>query len=484
MSFKLFIASTFGLIKPTEKVESSFETLRADYQMFCDFEKSAELKEYNELELLTNSATFKQQKKEIQLLAFKGSKEAAQLADFRKLERNGRLKRFFATEKSAELKRYQSISKSGLPEKFQSLKQFVTGTDFQQKKKAAGGKKEFESSDAYNKLQEYLKLKVSDDLNFYLRFGKSSGFKNYNLMKDSAERKRFFELQELTNSEAFKNRVAYLEDKQKWEKTEEHQKELRLGELQKLPQLLNYLKYKNSNAFDFFHKWNLVFEDRFESGKLDAEKWITLSHSGKKTLGRNFSQPGDLQAFTEGKNVSLDGKTLKIEVRKESAKGMQWKLPFGFVERDFDYTSGFVSTSEDNLWKHGIWEAKVKYAPQQNIVDALYLVGEDNSTHINLAEMGVKNRLGMLSKSGAEMREDCESISGLKNGAFYIFRLEWTAHSLIWKINNYEILNISQNVPGFKMHLNATSIVVSEPVTNLPHRFEIDWVRVYQPVNA
>jgi hypothetical protein len=29
------------------------------------------------------------------------------------------------------------------------------------------------------------------------------------------------------------------------------------------------------------------------------------------------------------------------------------------------------------------------------------------------------------------------------------------------------------------MHLNAASIVVNEP-NNLPHRFEIEWVRVFQ----
>jgi hypothetical protein len=616
MSFKLFVASTFGLIKSTAKIESSFDALQADYQMFCNFEKSAELKELNELELLLNSATFEQQKKEIRQLRFKGSKEAAELTDYEKLAKDSRLRKFFATEKSAELKRFETIAQSGLPEKFHTLqkfvaspefqqekkqaeergkrkfettdawakqqeylklksaddlkffhkfqksgafrnfekmkssselkrynelaktngsgkstsdenqaaelkkleknaslqkylatlnspdlkrfqkiaesgmpdrfaelKRFVTGNDFQeQKRKAiADGKREFETTGAYTKLQEYHKLQASDDVKFYLAFEKSSGFKNYKLIKDSAERKRFYELQEITGSEPFKQRVAYLRDKQKWEKSDEHKKELRLAELQKLPQTQNYLKYKNSNAFDFFRKWQLVFEDRFESGKLDPEKWDTVSYRARQSLGRNFSQPGDLQAFTEGNNVKIDGKTLKIEVRKEPAKGMQWRIPFGFVEQDFDFTSGLICSNGENWWKHGILEAKVKYAPQQNLVDAFYLVGEENSPQVNLVEMGVKNRVGMLSKSGDGIQESCEDISGLKRGEFYIFRLEWHAHSLVWKINEREILTVSHNVPGFKMHINAASVVVAEPVSNLPHRFEIDWLRFYQP---
>jgi len=246
-----------------------------------------------------------------------------------------------------------------------------------------------------------------------------------------------------------------------------------------LPQLVNYLKYNNSNAFEFFKKWELVFEDRFRSGKLDTTNWMTQTHSASQTLGRNFSQVGDLQAFTEGRNVSVELNTMKIEVRREKTRGMQWQIPFGFMEQEFDYSSGLVSTAGTEWWKHGILEAKVKYAPSSNLVDAIYLLGEQNSPQINLVEMGVKNRMGLLIKSADGIHAECENISGLKVGEFYIFRLEWNANSLVWKINDREILTVTNNVPDFKMHLNLASIVVSES-NDLPHRFEIDWVRFYQ----
>jgi hypothetical protein len=474
MSFKLFFASTFGLIKSTAKIEAEYETLLNDYQMFCEFEQSAEQKEYHELEVLVKSATFKQKKKELQSLVLKGSKEDAQLNELKKLAKNSRLQKFYSTLKSEELKRFEKISESETMKKYKELKTAV------ERHSLAALKKMDKQSKEFALYTEFLSLRDSADLIFFRDFRKSSGYKNYELMLESPERKRFEELQKITSSDEFKTRVAYLEDKHKWEKTEESFKENRFAALQKMPQLINYLKYKHSSALDFFKKWNLVFEDRFANGKLDVQKWQTQSHWASQTINQNFSQVGDLHAFTDGKNISVDGKSLKIEVRKERAKGMQWRIPFGFVEQEFDYTSGIVSTAGIEWWKHGLLEAKVKYSPAHNLVDALYLLGEESSPQINLVEMGLKNRLGLLAKSGDGIQAVCESIDGLKTGEFYIFTLEWTAHSLTWKINGREMLSLNQNVPAFKMHLNAASIVVAEPVDHLPHRFEIDWVRFYQ----
>jgi beta-glucanase (GH16 family) len=474
MSFKLFIASTFGLIKPTIKIEAVHEALLADYLSFCEFEKSKELKEYHELEILVNSATFKQKKKELQHLSLKGSKEEAQLKELKKLSRNGRLQKFYVMSKSEELKRFDQIAESEAMAKYKKLKTAV------EKHSLEVLKKKDKNSEEYALYIEYEKIRNSDEIVSFKKFRISSAHKNYEMMIDSPERKRFEELQKITVSEEFMARVAYLGDKQKWEKTDESAMERKFAEFQKLPQLVNYLKYKNSNAFDFFRKWNLVFEDRFESGKLDPQKWMTQSYWANQALGQNFSQVGDLHAFTDGKNVSVDGKSLKLEVRKEKAKGMRWRIPFGFVEQEFDYTSGIVSTAGAEWWKHGILEAKVKYAPTHNLVDAIYLLGEESSPQINLVEMGMKNRLGLFTRTEDRIHAESESLSGLKSGEFYIFRLEWSAHSLVWTINGREVLTMSHNVPAFKMHLNAASVVVAEPTESLPHRFEIDWVRFYQ----
>jgi hypothetical protein len=474
MSFKLFIARTFGLIKSTEKIESAHQALLNDYNMFCEFEQSAIHKEYHELELEVNSPTFRQKKKEIQNLKLKGSMEQAQLTELRKLERNNRLKKFYATLNSDDLKRFIKISESETLAKYKELKTKVESHSI------AALKKMDKTSPEYALYTDYQKLHDSTDLTFFRDFRKSSNYQNYELMSASPERKRYEELKKLTESAEFKAKVEYLEDNQKWEKCDAATKEKRYTEIRKLPELNNYLKYKNTNALDFFRKWNLVFEERFDSGKLDPEKWMHQFYVASQTLGQNFSQPGDLHAFTDGKNVSVSGKSMKIEVRREKTKSMQWEIPFGFVEHEFDYSSGVVSTGGMDWWKYGILEAKVKYSPNKNIVDVMYLLGDEGSPQINLVEMGVVNRLGLLSKTKNGIHHESESITGLRNGDFYIFRLEWTAQSLIWKVNDREILNLSHNVPGFKMHLNAASVVVNPPDGRLPHQFEIDWIKFYQ----
>jgi hypothetical protein len=478
MSFKLFFASTFGLIKSTAKIEAAHLALLTDFRTYKEFENSNELNEYLELEALVNSASFKQKKKEIQGLSLKGSKEETQLHELKRLGKNSRLHKYYDTLKSDELKRFEKISLSEAMVKYKELKTAV------EKHSLSALKKMDKQSKEHALYIEFTQLHDSTDLTFFRDFRKSSNYRNYELMLESPERKRFEELQKITGADEFKARVAYLEDQQKWEKTEDAAKEKRFSEMKKLPQVINYLKYKNSNAFDFFKKWDLVFEDCFDSGKLDTQKWMTRSHWANEALGRNFSQPGDLHAFTDGKNVSVDGKCLKIEVRKEKTTGMQWQIPFGFVEKEFDYSSGIVSTAGREWWNHGILEAKVKYSPSSHFVDAIYLLGEESSPQINLVEMGVKNRLGTLTKKEEGIHSECESISGLKSGEFYIFRLEWSSGTLKWKINEKEILSINVNVPSHSMHLNAASIVVSEPTDGLPHRFEIDWIRFYQHSQA
>jgi beta-glucanase (GH16 family) len=478
MSFKLFFASTFGLIKSTEKIEAAHNALLADFRMYKAFDNSGEQKEYLELEQLVNSASFKQKKKELQGLSLKGSKEEIQLKELKKLGKSRKLHKYYHVLKSDELKRFDRISSSEMMTKYKELKTAV------EKHSLAALKKMDKQTPEHVLYTEFLSLRDSSDLVFFREFRKSSGYRNYELMLESAERKRFEELEQLTVTDEFKARVAYLEDKNKWDKTEEAAKEKRFAELSKLQQVMNYLKYKNSNAFDFFKKWDLVFEDNFDSAKLDIQKWSTKSHWGNESLGQNFSQVGDFHAFTDGKNILADGKSLKLEVRKEKTKGMQWQIPFGFVEREFDYSAGILTTASGEWWNHGILEAKVKYSPSANMVDAIYLLGEESSPQINLVEIGAKNRVGTLTKTANNIHTESAGISGLKSGEYYIFRLEWSSDSLKWKINDREILTISLPVPSHSMHLNMASIPVSDSAEGLPHRFEIDWIRFYQPAKA
>lgn len=376
---------------------------------------------------------------------------------------------------------YLETKDSKTLERYNELKKLTESEEFLHRKAHLEDKKKFEKTDAQKKYQEFMQLKASDNIRFYFRYEKSPIRKNFLQMKDSQEKSRFLELKELCGSKEFLERKAYLEDNKKWEKTEEYQKQQSYLQQKDLPHIVLYFKYKDSNKLDFFKNWKLVFEDTFEAKTLDTEKWQTISLAAEKTLGKNYSQSGDLQAYTSGKNIKTGG-SLKIETRKEKTGGMEWQMPFGFHEKEFDYSSGTINTGKSLNTKYGIFEAKVKYAPNNRMVSAIYLLGNSVSPQINLIETGIKNRMGMFLVASNKPEESTVDLNGLKANNFYIFRLEWSRDKLSWSVNGKTMHTLTGNVPDFEMHLNAATIVVKD-TTAVAHHFEIDWIRVYQSKN-
>lgn len=470
MSMKMFFLSTFGLLKSATKIEDEFKRLTDAYNEFKTVEKSDDLKRLLELENFVQSETFKRTKEETERLHFKGSKEEASLKEFNRLSRNKNILLFYKTEKSNELLRFERLEASDNIKQFLLLKKYMHDGSYTKEKKTPEGKA---------KAASYHQLKNSDDIRFWQGFAKSKALKVYQLMKDSAERKRFEELQKLTNSDEFRTRKAYLEDSKKWEKTEEFEKYQQYLSLKKQAPIIRYFENKTNRRLDFFEQWQLVFSDDFSSSKLNTEKWQTIAPHAQQSLGRNYSQPGDLQAYTQGENIKLSGKTLCIETRKEKTMGLQWQLPFGFVEKEFEYSSASINTSESFRGGSGIWEAKIKFNPNKSLANLFFLANEENHQIVKIFESGKHNRLGFARNTNGELQEQTVSFSGLKAGEFYIFRIEWEKDQLIWKINNREMLRL--NIAGLpnNMYINASSLVI-DPMNQASHSFEFDWIRVYQ----
>ena len=158
-----------------------------------------------------------------------------------------------------------------------------------------------------------------------------------------------------------------------------------------------------------------------------------------------------------------------------------WKMPAGFIPVEYDYSSGLVSTGKSFWMEDGIIEAKIKFRPVKEIVSSFYLIGEKNTSRANLLEMGVKNRLGITGVNGnGKAKWEGLNISNLKKGLSYIFTIEKTGNTFTWKINDTEVLKIENPEMNTSLHLNASSLVVYDVSgSNLPARFEIDWVKCF-----
>lgn len=338
-------------------------------------------------------------------------------------------------------------------------------------------KKKFEKSEAFKKQNEYKKLVSDGTVKFVLKYEKSKLYKNYLDVKDSFDLKRYFELEELIQSEEYKKRVAWLEDKKRWEQTEEHKKEQQYEQEKTKPGFINYFKYKDSDDFDFFKNWAVIFEDDFLDKKLNTEKWGTCTPTTNKVLGENYAMPGDLGIFTGGNNLKFDNK-LCIQVKQEKAKGKVWQMPAGLVPTDFEYTSGMVTTGDKFEMEDGILEAKIAFSPVKQVASSFYLSGDEVTPRINLVEMGVNNNVGISTINGKGKIENSGlDISNLRRGE-YIFTLEKLGATFTWKINETEVWKQNNSALNKALQLSAASMVVDK--LSGSSNFEIEWVKCYR----
>jgi hypothetical protein len=324
-------------------------------------------------------------------------------------------------------------------------------------------------------------LAADSDIKFFFRFEKSSLYKNYLNVVDSADLKRLNELEPVVNSEEFKNRKIYLEDKKKWEKSEEFARQQEFLKMKKQTHLIKYFKNKGTDVFKFYDDWKVAFEDHFKTVNLDPEKWSTKSIVAEKLLGDNYALKGDNHIFTDGHNISING-SMSIKVKKEKTQGKVWQMPAGFIPVEMDYSSGMISSWKSFWMEDGILEAKIKFNPSKEVVSSFYLAGEKELPRINLLEMGAKNRLGVLKVNGSGKADvNGMDISNLKKGKWYIFSVVKNGNNYTWKINEKEVLSVQSSELNEKLHVNASSIVVNDvPASQLPVGFDIEWVKCYR----
>jgi len=452
----------FRKIKNSKPVKAYFELDGSgDLKAHEEFGSSGKLNRF--LELKNAPDNDKEQKKEL-----------------KSLKRDPDIRKYFRFEKSAKLKYYHEVKGSHLLARYHELKELINSDEFKKRKAWLEDKKKFEKSEAHKKFIQFRQLQNDGDVKFFLNFEKSKLYRNYLDIHDSFDLKRYFELKGITETEDFRKRKAYLEDTKKWEKTEEFAKQQEYLKMKSLPHFIRYFKYKGGNDFDFFKEWEPAFEEQFNSATLDESKWSPMGYWAKKVAGGNFSQPGDLQCFSDGNNIITGKKGLAIQVRKENTRGKYWNPAAGFVPADFAYTSGQLTTGDAFRAGDGIIEAKIKFNPSKEIVSFFYLISETTSPHVNILEMGAKNRMGIFSSENNKISFTGTSIANLKSGKYYLFRLERSDSQFTWKINEQVIFETAGNNYNFPMHLNLASIVVKDvPASKLPAGFEVAWIKCY-----
>lgn len=244
-------------------------------------------------------------------------------------------------------------------------------------------------------------------------------------------------------------------------------------------------------------EWRLVWSDEFDGDEIDQSKWTQIEGGGG--FGNN-----ELQFYTDRKeNAYLENGKLVIRALKENYE-------------DNAYTSAKLITKGKAEWTYGRFEARAKTPKGQGIWPAFWMMPVDmvkygewpSSGEIDIMELigSAPNTVHGTLHYGHPHTYTGQSYT-LSNGDFsadyHIFALEWTPTEMRWFVDDklyakqstwfsHEKGKEQEPFPApfnraFYLQLNL-AIGGNWPgnpdlTTVFPKTFEIDYVRVYEPVS-
>lgn len=477
-----------GQFPKTDAYEAKRIALQNEFNEFNNFESSDDYIKFQELKTWFDTKEHERVKQELSALTYKSSQEYQVEKEYQALSKNSALKNYLQFANSNTPKEFDEIEKSGLPQKFSELEAFVNSTDYKQNRKQFAK----DNTDEYKKEIEFKELKQNEKVNTYFKLKKSKALQDYFQIKDSETLTRYIELKTKVESKEFTERKAYLLSKDKFEKTEQFQKLQAYNQLSQSEKIKWYFKTLKSDKFHELKKWELTFSEDFESKKLDEQKWLTKLFWGEALINSSYSLASDSHYYTDGNNVAIDKGVLKITTRKEKANGLAWDSKFGFIPKEFDYTSGVISTGNSFRQHHGRFEAKIKMTTLAGLYHAFWLVGDKMLPEIDIFR---KRGEGANSIQGAyfwengekgKAKKSIDSIGGLSlDSEFYILGVEWDDQKITWKINGIPFKVETNNLPKGPVYLVFSSGVNGKiDESRLPATLEVDWVRCWSHVKA
>lgn len=473
-----------GFIPSTTKIEEADDNLRRELKEFKDYENSDELKRFYDLEKEVNSPEFDIRKKEILSQKYKNTEEYRKEQEYKKLEKSAPIRNYFKVKDSASLSNFQSFQNSDTLKRLTELENYVK-SDALSKAKANLSPKEFKKSDEASKEREYHVLRKSPQVKKNLKFENSQSYREYLRIEDSEELKRYKELKEFVNSQKLKEVKDYmnLSSKKKYELSDLYKKEVDYKDLKKSDKLKWYFKTLKKYPFREIEKWELVFEENFNEG-LKSDKWLSRYFYGDQLLGRPYSLPDDLNAFTDKGNFELNDGRLNIITKKETSKSLVWNPLTGFIEKELEYTSGLINTAKSFNQAYGLFKAKIRLASSE-VSQSFSLMSDTMLPHIDIVRFE-KNKIqtGNFWKNGSSegIHKAKTTVPGTKyTRDFFIYSMEWSPGKLVWKINDVQLKTQTQGVPAGNMYMifNA-SLKDFTRQSGIPSRMIIDWVRVYK----
>jgi beta-glucanase (GH16 family) len=476
-----------GLIPKTSELESNSNSLVKEFADFQEYQSSEELAQFVELEKEVSSASFKETVSKIKGQKFSDTDEFKKLQEYTQLKKSARFKIYFKIKSSSQLTDFNATESSSELSRFGELEKYLASKEFIDLKSAADPK-EFKNSAESQKEQEFLSLQKSSRINNYFKFKNSEKYKTFLEVQSSPDLSRYDELEKDIASEEFikvKEFMA-LPSKKKYELSEEFKKEQAYITTLKSEKHKKYLDSLKNDKFKTLKEWKLSFEEDFTSDKLDSKKWMTKYFWAEELLKEPYSLAQDLHFVTDGKNLEIKNSVLTIHTKQENITGKAWNPLLGFIPKEFNYTSGLISTGKSFRFKYGRIEAKIKLNNSGKVSHAFWMLGDKILPEIDVfksmnGKLLISNIWGNIAeKDGVHKLSKKLSASKLYSD-FFIYTLDWSPEKLVWKINGLDVATISESIPQENMYFVFSSGIFGDnPNGSVPASMEIDWVKVYE----
>jgi hypothetical protein len=328
----------------------------------------------------------------------------------------------------------------------------------------------FKNSNEYRLENKLKSLKKDKKVKNFLATGNNS---------DSFEVAEYLRLKQTTETPEFKEKKSYLCNTAKHKRCEAYKTFENYIYLKKSSdiKLLPKLQKSCKQYIAEMSNWEGAFGDDFTSANL-SERWITKPASTALLhFNKPYSQSGDLQFTSDGKNINLANSLLQIITNKEQADGFAWSETHGFIPQRFSYTSGIVSTATKFAHAYGKIEAKILPPKTKGTYHAFWLGSEQMLPFINIFCISDgKIQIGAFNNS----KRVAKKLSIPLKQKFYIVGIEWNSTEIIWKINGKKVFSTTifideQMYPAF-----SSGVKQELSNTNLPVVFNVDWIKWYK----
>lgn len=468
----------------TAKYEAKRQQLREDADRFNKYQDSEELKRIKELELLTNSKEFKAKAEKLKKERFKDTSEYRQLSKFTALKKSSEFKKYFKYVAAGQPNKVKSIENSDKRAELITLSEYIRSSEFAGEKSKKGYKK----TDAFEKFKRHKALSKDADIRFYNKQINSSAYKNYLNINDSERLKNYNELEAEVTSEKFLEFKRWMEDKKKFEKSEEYSLIQEYNKLLKSPDYLWYKKHESNNHFSELNKWELAFEDDFNTKNLSSDKWITGYYWGKALLNKTYVLENEQQFFKD-ENISIGGNGIKLATKQEQTEGIVWDTKRGFMPKTFDYSSALISTGQSHRQLYGKFEAKVKIDHASPVNHAFWMVGEKMAPQIDIFRFEDSNaksvNMGLQLLDNSGVKKQCKTVKGASfDSDYYVYSMEWSKDKITWFINGVKVNEQNSNIPKDPMYLVFSSHITQEmDALKKPANINIEWIKCYHSKN-